>query len=116
MNESQGKATPQSNFIVQNELAKLAGFLRFSRAHAHCTDNETLDLLDETNRVLEMTEGRRQRPDNKGFKEIFDDLNKRLNEAVAKNEAAWKATYQQVVQEVTKSAPQPQEKPEEKAN
>ena len=110
MNESQGKATPQSNFIVQNELAKLAGFLRFSRAHAHCTDNETLDLLDETNRVLEMTEGRRQRPDNKGFKEIFDDLNKRLNEAVAKNEAAWKATYQQVVQEVTKSAPQPQEK------
>ena len=49
-------------------------------------------------------------------KEIFDDLNKRLNEAVAKNEAAWKATYQQVVQEVTKSAPQPQEKPEEKAN
>ena len=58
MNESQGKPTPQSNFIVQNELAKLTGFLRFSRQHAHCTDNETLDLLDETLRVLEMTEGR----------------------------------------------------------
>ena len=114
MNESQGKATPQSNFIVQNELAKLAGFLRFSRAHAHCTDNETLDLLDETNRVLEMTEGRRQRPDNKGFKEIFEDLNKRLNEAVARNEAAWKQTYQQVVAEVTKSS-QPQ-KPADAAN
>jgi len=104
MNESQGKPTPQSNFIVQNELAKLTGFLRFSRQHAHCTDNETLDLLDETLRVLEMTEGRRQRPDGKGFKEIFDELNKKLNEATAKFESAWKNTYQQVVAEVTKNS------------
>ena len=111
MNESQGKPTPQSNFIVQNELAKLTGFLRFSRQHVHCTDNETLDILDETVRVLEMTEGRRQRPDGKGFKEIFDDLNKKLNDTTAKYEAAWKATYQQVVEEVTKSS-----KPAESAN
>ena len=111
MNESQGKPTPQSNFIVQNELAKLTGFLRFSRQHAHCTDNETLDLLDETLRVLEMTEGRRQRPDGKGFKEIFDELNKKLNEATAKNEAVWKNTYQQVVAEVTKN-----QQPAEPAN
>ena len=108
MNESQGKPTPQSNFIVQNELAKLTGFLRFSRQHAHCTDNETLDLLDETLRVLEMTEGRRQRPEGKGFKEIFDDLNKKLNEATAKYEVAWKSTYQEVVAEVTKNS-QPSE-------
>ena len=114
MNESQGKPTPQSNFIVQNELAKLTGFLRFSRQHAHCTDNETLDLLDETLRVLDMTEGRRQRPEGKGFKEIFDDLNKKLNEAVAKDEAVWKATYQEVVNEVTKAS-QPQQ-PAESAN
>ena len=105
MSESQGKPTPQSNFIVQNELAKLAGFLRFSRQHAHCTDNETLDLLDETNRVLEMTEGRRQREDNKGFKEIFDNLNKKLNDTTAKYEAAWKQTYQKVVEEVTAQKP-----------
>ena len=111
MNESQGKPTPQSNFIVQNELAKLTGFLRFSRQHAHCTDNETLDLLDETLRVLEMTEGRRQRPNGKGFKEIFDDLNKKLNDATAKFEAAWKKTYQQVVAEVTKN-----QQPAEPAN
>ena len=114
MNESQGKPTPQSNFIVQNELAKLTGFLRFSRQHAHCTDNETLDLLDETLRVLEMTEGRRQRPDGKGFKEIFDDLNKKLNEATAKNEGAWKATYQKVIEAVTSSS-KPAE-PAEQAN
>ena len=102
MNESQGKPTPQSNFIVQNELVKLAGFLRFSRQHTRCTDNETLDLLDETLKVIEMTEGRRQRPDNKGFKEIFDDLNAKLNNAAAKFENTWKNTYQRVVQEVTK--------------
>ena len=103
MSESQGKPTPQSNFIVQNELVKLAGFLRFSRQHTRSTDNETLDLLDETTKVIEMTEGRRQRPDNKGFKEIFDDLNNKLNTTAAKFENTWKATYTRVVAEVTKN-------------
>ena len=105
MGESQGKPTPQSNFIVQNELVKMAGYLRFSRQHTRCTDNETLDLLDDTLKVIEMTEGRRQRPDNKGFKEIFDDLNNRLNAAAAKFENVWKNQYQKVVAEVTKNQP-----------
>lgn len=103
MNESKGQPTPQSNFIVQNEIAKYAGFLRFSRQHARCTDNETLDLLDDVLKVVEMTEGRRQRPNNRGFKEIFDELNAKLNEATAKFEAVWKATYTRVVAEVTKN-------------
>ena len=103
MGESQGKPTPQSNFIVQNELVKMAGFLRFSRQHTRCTDNETLDILDETLKVIEMTEGRRQRPDNKGFKEIFDDLNNKLNSQAAKLETIWKGQYQRVVEEVTKN-------------
>ena len=111
MAESQGKATPQSNFIVQNELVKYSGFLRFSRQHTRATDNETLDLLDETLKVIEMTEGRRQRPDNKGFKEIFDDLNAKLNAAAAKFENTWKQTYTRVVQEVTKN-----QQPAEQAN
>ena len=111
MGESQGKPTPQSNFIVQNELVKYAGFLRFSRQHVRATDNETLDLLDETLKVIEMTEGRRQRPDNKGFKEIFDDLNNKLNTLAAKFEGVWKQTYTRVVQEVTKN-----QQPAEAAN
>ena len=105
MGESQGKPTPQSNFIVQNELVKMAGYLRFSRQHTRCTDNETLDLLDDVLKVIEMTEGRRQRPDNKGFKEIFDDLNNRLNATAAKYENTWKNQYQKVVEEVTKNQP-----------
>ena len=111
MGESQGKATPQSNFIVQNELVKYAGFLRFSRQHTRSTDNETLDLLDETLKVIEMTEGRRQRPDNKGFKEIFEDLNNKLNTTSAKFENIWKQTYTRVVAEVTKN-----QQPAEQAN
>ena len=103
MGESEGKPTPQSNFIVQNELVKMAGYLRFSRQHTRCTDNETLDLLDDTLKVIEMTEGRRQRPDNKGFKEIFEDLNNRLNATAAKYENTWKNQYQKVVEEVTKN-------------
>ena len=111
MAESQGKPTPQSNFIVQNELVKYAGFLRFSRQHTRATDNETLDLLDETLKVIEMTEGRRQRPDNKGFKEIFDDINNKLNTTAAKFEGVWKKTYTRVVAEVTKN-----QQPAEAAN
>ena len=116
MNESNGKATPQSNFIVQNELVKLSGFLRFSRQHVRATDNETLDLLDDTLKVIEMTEGRRQRPDNKSFKDIFDDLNNRLNTTAAKFETAWKQTYQRVVEQVTKNQQQAAAEAAEKAN
>ena len=111
MGESQGQPTPQSNFIVQNELVKYAGFLRFSRQHVRCTDNETLDLLDDTLKVIEMTEGRRDRPNNRGFKEIFDELNGKLNTAAAKFELTWKESYKKVVDEITKN-----QKPAEQAN
>ena len=94
MGESKGQPTPQSNFIVQNEISKMAGLLRFSRAHAHCTDNETLDLLDDVNKVIEMTEGRRDRKDNKPFSDFFNDINRRLSEYVAKIEPEWKKVYE----------------------
>ena len=100
MGESKGQPTPQSNFIVQNEISKLASFIRFSRAHVHITDNETLDLLDEVNAVIEMTEGRRDRRGGKSFKDIFDDINKRLNEAVAKVEPLWKEAFQKALGEM----------------
>ena len=116
MNESNGQPTPQSNFIVQNELVKLAGFLRFSRQHTRSTDNETLDLLDDTLKVIEMTEGRRQLPNNRGFKDIFDELNNKLNSMAANYENAWKQTYQKVVEEVTKNQQKPAEPEANQAN
>ncbi len=100
MAESKGQPTPQSNFIVQNELMKLAGFARFSRSHVHATDNETLDLLDEVNATIEMCEGRRERRENKPFKDIFEAINKRLNEHVGKVEPLWKEAFKKAFQEM----------------
>ncbi len=100
MAESNGQPTPQSNFIVQNEISKMAQMMRFSRAHAHCTDNETLDLLDDVNKVIEMTEGRRDRRDNKSFQDIFNDINRRLSEHVAKLEPEWKKVYEELFKQM----------------
>ena len=100
MTESKGQPTPQSNFIVQNEISKMASLIRFSRAHAHNTDNETLDLLDDVNKVIEMTEGRRDRRDNKSFQDIFNDINRRLSDHVAKLEPQWKEVYEKLFKEM----------------
>ena len=100
MSESNGQPTPQSNFIVQNEISKMANLMRFSRSHCHCTDNETLDLLDDVNEVIEMTEGRRDRRDNKPFSDFFNDINSRLNNHVAKLEPQWKEVYEKLFREM----------------
>ena len=106
MGESQGKPTPQSNFIVQNEISKMASMIRFSRAHAHNTDNETLDLLDDVNKVIEMTEGRRDRRDNKSFSDIFNDINRRLNDHVSLLEPQWKAAYEALFKQMVELSQQ----------
>lgn len=99
MSESQGKPTPQSNFIVQNEIMKLSQMIRFVIQHHHCIENEIMDVLDETNAVIEMTEGRRERRDNKSFKDIFDSLNGKLNALVVKYEPLWREAFQKAVNE-----------------
>lgn len=99
MNESQGKPTPQSNFIVQNEISVLSRNIRFIIQHHHCMENEIMDVMDLTNAVIEMTEGRRERKDNKSFKEIFDDLNAKLNALVVKYEDLWRKAFQKAIEE-----------------
>ena len=94
MNESQGKPTPQSNFIVQNEISKIAGFIRFSREHHRIIDNETLDVLDNVNALVEMTEGRRERRDNKPFNDLFKEVTDKVKANVAKAEAEWKPQFE----------------------
>ena len=99
MSESQGKPTPQSNFIVQNEIVVLSRNIRFIIQHHHCTENEIMDVMDLTNAVIEMIEGRRERRDNKSFKDIFDDLNAKLNALVVKYEPLWREAFQKGVAE-----------------
>ena len=62
-------------------------------------ENEIMDVMDLTNAVIEMTEGRRERRDNKSFKEIFDDLNAKLNALVVKYEPLWREAFQKGVNE-----------------
>ena len=106
MGESKGQPTPQSNFIVANEISVLAKLIRDSRAKAHCTDNETLDLLDDVNKVIEMTEGRRDRRDNKSFQDLFNDINRRLSDYVAKVEPQWREIFDKLIKEANASQPQ----------
>ena len=104
MSESKGVHTPQSNFIVQNELSVMAKLLKDVRLHHRFIDNETLDILDDVLKVVEMTEGRRERVGNKGFKEIFDELNTRLNESVKSIEAKWRMIYSDILEKVKTQA------------
>jgi len=103
MGESKGQPTPQSNFIVQNEIIKLKNSILFVRDHHHTTDTEVLEALDKAFALIEMTEGKRDRKDNKPFNELFDELNKALNEVVAKVEPEWKKSFQDCLDEMRNS-------------
>lgn len=100
MAESNGKPTPQSNFIVQNEILKISGLIRFVKEKHRCIDNETLDLLDKVNALIEMTEGRRERRDNKSFEVLFSEVHQELNGLVGKREPIWKGRFQSVLNTV----------------
>ncbi|MGM9874144.1 MAG: hypothetical protein ACI31G_04470 [Bacilli bacterium] len=100
MSENGGKPSPQSNFIVQNEISIMSNLIRFSRQHTHATDNTTLDLLDKVNQVIEMAEGRRDRRNNKSFKELFDEINTDISKYLSSVESLWKNAYDKVLKEV----------------
>ena len=102
MGESQGKPTPQSNFIVQNELSHYAKMLRDVRAHNHFTDNETLDALDRCLQVVEMSEGRRDRRDNKNFPDLFKEALDQVNALLVLNGPKWQEAFNKALQEMLK--------------
>lgn len=121
MGENQGKPSPQSNFIVQNEINKMSGFIRFSRQHCHATDNKTLDLLDEVNEVIEMCEGRRDRREKTpgvlySFKEVFDNINSKLNEYLREVEPVWKECFDKIFNEAIEAEKNKQANSEEKVD
>ena len=104
MTETKGQPSPQSNYIVQNELAKLAAMIRFLRAHIHVTDNRTLDDIDEVVELLEMSEGRRDRRDNKPFndffKSCFDKLSAYANELAPVYQQKFQAAMKEMIDTV----------------
>ena len=100
MGESEGKPTPQSNFIVQNELAKYARMLRNIREHTRFTDNETLDVLDKCLQVVEMSEGRRDRRDNRNFPDLFKEALDGVNAKFTLNGPKWQEKFNKALQEM----------------
>ena len=100
MGENNGQPSPQSNFIVQNELGVMAGMLRNVRSHNHCTDNETLDVLDKCLQVVEMSEGKRDRRDNKNFPELFKEALDETNAHLVKLAPKWQELFNKALQEM----------------
>ena len=100
MGENQGKPSPQSNFIVQNELAVMAKMLREIRSNNHCTDNRTLDILDDCLKVVEMSEGRRDRVDNKPFPELFKAALDKTNAFLVELAPKWQELFNKALQEM----------------
>lgn len=100
MGEAGGKPTPQSNFIVQNELSKYAKMLRNIREHTRFTDNETLDVLDKCLQVVEMSEGRRDRRDNKNFPDLFKEALEAVNAKFTLNGPKWQEKFNKALQEM----------------
>ena len=94
MSESKGQPTPQSNFIVQNELNVIASMIRFNRDHCHSLENKIWDSLDHTNELIQSCEGRRERRDNKPFPELFTNLIKELGEKVNELGPIYNESYQ----------------------
>ena len=112
MGENQGKPSPQSNFIVQNELSHYAKLLRDIRSHNHCTYNDTLDALDKCLQVVEMSEGRRDRRDNKNFPDLFKEALDQVNALVVLNGPKWQEAFNKALQEMLKDIRSNQKAPQ----
>ena len=100
MGEAKGQPTPQSNYIVVNELQPMAIMLRKIRSSNHTTDNKVLDTLDGCLKVVEMTEGKRDRIDNKPFNELFKEALDQTNALLTELAPKWQQLFNTALQEM----------------
>lgn len=112
MGENKGQPSPQSNFIVTNELAVMAKMLRNIRAHNHTTDNKVLDTLDGCLQVVEMSEGRRDRREDKPFNELFKEALDKTNALLTELSPVWQERFNKALQEMLADIRKNQEAPQ----
>ena len=117
MRESQGQATPQSNFI-QNDLNSLVKALNTVRQNATVKDNVYIAALDAVFAEVEMMNGRRDLPAGKNFADVFNDANVKISDLVKEAEEAWRINYTPLLQELIADSQKAQQaqaeaKPEE---
>ena len=113
MGESKGKPTPQSNFIVQNELNVVATMIRFNRDHCHALENKIWDVLDDSIELIQSCEGRRERRDGKPFPELFSNLVKEIGEKVNEYGPIYNQSYQENLKDMLDTIKANQEKKNE---
>ena len=99
-NEAKGAITPQSNFI-QNDINRLVKLFHFVRDNATAHKAEYYEVIDPIFALIEMTGGRRDLPEGKGFGELFTEIKKITREHTQKWEDEWKPVYDEFIKHFT---------------
>lgn len=93
MQESKGEPTPQSNFIMQNEIAKYNEILNSLRNNCHVVDNNSLDRFDLVLQVKDMLGGRRELRPNMDMNATLKDCMDKLHELRSQYAEQWNKLY-----------------------
>lgn len=99
-NEAKGAVTPQSNFI-QNDINRLVKLFHFVRDNATAHKAEYYEVIDPVFALIEMTGGRRDLPEGKGFGDLFTEIKKITREHTQKWEDEWKPVYDKFIAHFT---------------
>lgn len=101
MNEAKGEKNPAASF-AENELNSLCKMFYLSKANATCKASEYTDVLDAVEHMIEMMNGRRELPKGQNFRNVFSDVNAKVNEFLLITEEDWKKAYQPAIEEMIK--------------
>lgn len=88
MAENKGQPSPQSNFI-QNDINKLTSLINFSKTNANIPETDYHVVADQVTAVIEMMYHKRELPQGKQFKEVFQELRNGIRGYIAATEQAW---------------------------
>lgn len=102
-NEAKGAVTPQSNFI-QNDIGKIVNLMNNVRQHSPLRSADYYELIDPEFALIEMTSGRRDLPEGKGFGDVFTSVKNKAREKVMKWEEAWKPVYDTFIKHFAEEA------------
>lgn len=101
MNENKGQKNPAASF-AENELNTLCRMFYLSKANATCKSSDYTDVLDSVEHMIEMMNGKRELPKGQNFRNVFTEVNQKVNEFLLITEEEWKKAYQPAVEEMIK--------------
>ncbi len=98
MHETQGKPSPQSNFII-NDLRRYIGFLKFVRDHNKSDDSELNTMMDNVEKLVSYMEGKETLPEGQQFPQVFESTKNEIKQLMAKAEQKWRSSFMIVYQQ-----------------